>query len=74
MSDLGADPLLHRIARTIRSNLLLILFICLITLQFLTWRAMLGLRAEIDSVGMAVNLSACGVPGRRACEVVVIPP
>jgi hypothetical protein len=60
--------------RRLRENLLLILFLTLIVLQFLTLRALVGVRADLDSIYSTVaSRSSCGGPSERACQVTIIP-
>jgi hypothetical protein len=64
-----------RLLSWIAQNLLSILVLILIVLQFLTWRAIVSVREEVDDTRRAVIQTACGTEayGQKLspCEVVI---
>lgn len=60
---------MKQIVDLVRGNLLLLLFICLILLQFLTWRGTVAMRAELDTLTNSVRYYACGHRPDSPCYV-----
>jgi hypothetical protein len=52
-------------------NRLVLLFLVLIAAQLLTWRAVVSVEDEVDSVRRAVTRYSCGSSKADACHVIV---
>lgn len=69
---LSGRAILTKSLNFLSTNRMILLFMTLIGAQLLTWRAVVAVEDQVDSVWRAVYRTSCGVKDDVPCRVVIV--